>query len=296
MTGRRILAVSTSAVLAAGALAAAGTLGTATASHATVSQHAAAHPSAAYLREARAALVHYLAGHPNPAMMLHPSGDRSIGNTTAATSANWNGYADISKTRGEFSRVSGHWVTPSVTCTAEDQLASEWVGLDGATTKTVEQDGTLGWCYKGVATYYSWYEMYPAGTVEVGRAVQPGDQITATVSRSATTYTLTLTDATHTANSFSVKKSCAATTCLDESAEWIMERPAFSIGIAPLANYGTWTLTSASETAAGKAGTISSFASNDQIGMLDATGSYKLSTTSALTGGTQFTTTWHNSY
>jgi hypothetical protein len=298
MTGRRIFAASTSVALVAGALAAgAGTIGGAAASHAGVARHTAVRPSAHYLREARVALVHYLATHRSPALTLHPSAKPTVGNTiVAATSSNWNGYADVSPTKGEFTRVSGQWATPAVTCTAEDQLTSEWVGLDGATNSTVEQDGTLSWCFEGHASYYTWYEMYPAATVQVGNTLQPGDLITATVSRSSKTYTLSVTDATHTANSFSVNKTCATTTCLDQSAEWIAERPAFSIGIAPLADYGTWTLSAGSETAGGKVGTISSFAKVDQIGMLDATGTYKLSTTSTLTGGNTFTTTWHNSY
>lgn len=66
---------------------------------------------------------------------------------------------------------------PALTCTAEDRVTSEWVGLDGATDTTVEQDGTASQCFEGTALYYSWYEMYPAGTVEVGMSVAAGDTI-----------------------------------------------------------------------------------------------------------------------
>ena len=52
--------------------------------------------------------------------------------------------------------------------------------------------------------------MYPAGTVEVGKALRPGDEITAKVPRGGTTYTLALTDATHPANGFSVTQNCTA--------------------------------------------------------------------------------------
>ena len=258
--------------------------------------HAAAHqPSARFLAEARTALAGYLRHDHQPAELVHPARNGLRG-TTKAGSYNWSGYADTSTTKGTFSEVSGQWTTPKVTCTAEDTITSEWVGLDGWTSSTVEQDGTLDWCFKGTPTYFTWYEMYPAGTIEVGTSLAPGDKITATVSRSGTSYTLSLTDATHSANSFTKTATCAAATCVDTSAEWIAERPAFAIGIAPLADYASWKLTAATETASGKSGTISSYADNDEISSVDATDSYDLSTPSALTGGNSFTTTWHNSY
>jgi Peptidase A4 family len=253
-------------------------------------------PSARFLAEARTALVKYLRHGHQTAELVHPGGINSVRGATADASYNWSGYADASATDQAFSKVTGQWTTPAVTCTAEDTLTSEWVGIDGFNSSTVEQDGTFGWCFEGKPTYFTWYEMYPAGTVEVGSSLAPGDKITATVSRSGTSYTLSLTDATHTANSFSKKATCALATCLDTSAEWIAERPAFSIGIATLADYASWRLSGAAETASGKAGTISSFTPNYVITMVDATGSYDLSTTSGLTGGNSFTTTWHNSY
>ena len=151
---------------------------------------------------------------------------------------------DTSTTHGAFSRVSGAWTTPKVVCTAEDTITSEWVGIDGANSTTVEQDGTIGWCFEGKPTYFTWYEMYPAGTIEVGKTLQPGDKITAVVARTGTTYKLTVVDSTRTGDNVSKTATCAATTCVDTSDEWIAERSSFSIGIAPLADYGTWTLSS----------------------------------------------------
>jgi hypothetical protein len=119
------------------------------------------------------------------------------------------------------------------------------------------------------------------------------------VKASGSSYTLAVTDSTHTANSFSVTESCATTTCLDTSAEWIAERPAFSIGISPLADYHSWKLTGASVTAGGVTGTISSATSGTdyQVDMIDATESYYLSTASALNAkGNSFSTTWLDSY
>jgi hypothetical protein len=284
-----------SAVLATGALIA-GSGGAATVTAGAAPSHAAYHaPSARFLSQARTALVGYLRHNHSTVLLAHPAHTRA--NTiTAGGSYNWSGYADTSTTANTFTKVSGAWTTPAVTCSAEDQITSEWVGLDGATTSTVEQDGTISWCYEDTPTYFTWYEMYPAGTIEVGTSLAPGDKITASVTRAATKYTLKLTDATHTANSFSESATCALATCLDESAEWIAERSSFSIGIAPLADYGTWKLTAGAETAAGKAGTIGSYATGTEFSMVDATDAYNLSTPSKLTGNNSFTTTWNNSW
>ena len=116
--------------------------------------------------------------------------------TSRLASYNWSGYADVSATNQTFTEVSGRWRTPRVVCSAEDTITSEWVGLDGFSSGTVEQAGTVGWCFRGTPTYFTWYEMYPAGTVEVGTSLRPGDKITATVSRRGASYTLALTDAT----------------------------------------------------------------------------------------------------
>jgi hypothetical protein len=171
-----------------------------------------------------------------------------------------------------FLTSCGNWTVPSVTCTAEDTITSEWVGLDGASAAnpTVEQDGTLAWCFDGSATYYTWYEMYPAAQVSEGQSLQPGDNISASVLRSGKSYTLTVTDGTNTANSFTEPATCKVTTCLDESAEWIAERPAFSIGVAPLADYGTWTLSNGRVSAGGSNGFVGT-SSPVEVEMVDAT-------------------------
>lgn len=291
---RCLLASGSAAVMAGTLTFTAGPVMT-TAAHGT--GHAGSAPSARFLRQARSALVRYLhRSHPQ-IMFVHPGGAHAeLRGTTNSASFNWSGYADTSTKNGAFTRVSGTWKTPGVSCSREDRLTSEWVGLDGYNSSTVEQVGTLDWCYQHTATYFTWYEMFPAGMVEVGTSLKPGDKITASVTRSNTTYTLQLTDSTHTRNSFTKIKTCATTTCVDNSAEWVAERPAFSIGIAPLANYGTWTLSSGKVTVNGKHATIGTVP-NFKIRMLDATQAYALSSTSTLTGSRDgFTTTWHNSY
>ena len=257
------------------------------------------HLTAKFLSEARAALVKDLR-RPDTAQLVAGQPRAGIRNAvTAAGSYNWAGYADGSTNAGHFKQVSGSWTVPAVKCTAEDRVTSEWVGLDGYTTSTVEQDGTSSQCFEGVALYYSWYEMYPAGTVEVGDTVAAGDSISASVARSGSSYTLSLTDSTNPANSFTETATCATTTCLDESAEWIAERPAYSsTGIVPEAQFKTVEFTGASVTvASGKTTTISGYSGTKySITCVDSTDSYDIVTTSGLTGGNSFHNTWKDSY
>lgn len=269
--------------------------------------HAATHhgPSAA---QARTALVKYLRSY-SPTMKwtshLKPGAKRAgslgvtkTGNLTKTGSYNWGGYATASSTAQAYTKVTGSWKVPKVTCSKEDRLTAIWVGLDGFTTSTVEQDGTLDWCFQGTAHYYSWYEMYPAASVDVGTSVAAGDRIIATVTRSGTSYSLKLTDSTHTKNSFSKTGSCALATCLDESAEWIVERPAFSsTGITPLAQIGSVTFTNSNDTAFGTNHVISKSANIYDIHIADSTNTYTLWKASGLnSAGNSFSGTWFNSY
>src|SRR5262249_41031104 len=145
-------------------------------------------------------------------------------------------------------------------------------------------------------TYFTWYAMFPASIVEVGTALKPGDKVSASVTRSGTSYTLRLTDSTTPGNNISVTKTCALTECKDTSAEWVSERPSFSIGIVPQAHYDAFKVTNGAQTSNGTAGTIGSGPGVHAITMIDATQTYNLNTVSGLTGANSFTTTWKNSY
>ena len=75
-----------------------------------------------------------------------------------------------------------------------------WVGLDGYNSTSVEQLGTDSDCDSGTSSYYAWYEMYPNPSVTLPSQypVQPGDQMSASVTANAagTSFTLAIKDAT----------------------------------------------------------------------------------------------------
>jgi peptidase A4-like protein len=288
----RYLVMSGPAAVMAGAVTLSGATTTGVAAPARAS-HA---PSARFLAEARTALAHYLRHNHPQAMLAHTGHAHAVQNVVAAAAFNWSGYADTAAKAQTFTKVSGSWTVPSVTCSAEDQITSDWVGLDGFSNGTVEQLGTTSWCYKGKAVYYTWYGIYPQGTHQGSTALQPGDKVTASVTRTGTSYAFKLTDATTSGNNFAVTKSCALATCTDTSAEWISERPSFPIGMVPQAHYNAFKITNGSQTSSGRTRTIAAGPGVNAITMIDATQSYNLNTVSALTGGNSFRTTWKNSY
>jgi Peptidase A4 family len=261
--------------------------------------HAAAATKAELTAKARIALTRYLSeGYKPRAQLVTPGGSNQnakVSGASAVESFNWSGYAD-SSTAGAFTAVSATWRQPATICSPEQRLTAFWVGLDGFDNETVEQLGTLSYCFEGVPFYFTWWEMFPGASMTVGSTVQPGDLISASVNRSGTNYTLTLVDATTPGNSFSTVQSC--TTCENDSAEWIAERPAFATtGITPLSFFRSWNVTRASQTSNGVQGSIGSGPSPTQITIIDSTATYPLDTVSGLLrGGSAFKAHWLNSY
>jgi hypothetical protein len=213
-----------------------------------------------------------------------------VNGLTQEQSTNWSGYADDHTAGTTYSTATGNWTEPAVTCPKRGtQYAAFWVGIDGFTSGTVEQDGTLAECNHGAASYVTWWEMYPTNSIQtVGSSVRPGDALSASVVRSGTSYTLKVTDSTHPANSFSTTQSCS--TCANSSAEWIAEAPSSSNRILPLANFGTWTQTGATV----NSGVISSFP-DDELTMVNSSGAVKAQPGPLNGSGNGFSVTWKSS-
>jgi Peptidase A4 family len=249
--------------------------------------HATAHTRAEALAFARAALQHLSVGQhaTNHAVQGH---ELRLQGTTDVSSTNWSGYANTSES---FTSVGGSWSEPTVSCSGfSEQLAAFWVGIDGFSSSSVEQDGTLAECYFGSVYHYSWWEMYPTNDIQVvGQSVSPGDHITASVVRSGSSYTLKVTDSTHTANSFSTTQSCSS--CANSSAEWIAEAPSSSTGVLPLADFHTWTESGATVGTTSGSGVISTYP-NDNITMIDSLSRDKATTGPLNSSGNGFTVTW----
>ena len=166
-------------------------------------------------------------------------------------------------------------------------------GGHGYSSSSVEQDGTLAECYRRTAYYYTWWEMYPANSIQVvGSTLRPGDSITASVVRSGTSYTLKVTDSGHPANSFTTAQTCSG--CANSSAEWIAEAPSGSSGVYPLSKFGTWAESGATVKAGSTSGVISTF-TGDEITMINSSGAIKAQPGALNGSGNGFSVTWDRS-
>ena len=238
---------------------------------------------------ARQALEHLSVGqHAADRRVSRPS--LRVEGLSQVQSTNWSGYAD---TGSGFSTVTGSWTEPGVSCTSATSLAAFWVGLDGYSSSSVEQDGTLIECYRGAAYYYTWWEMYPTNAIQVvGSTLHAGDSITASVVRSGTSYTLKVTDSSRPADSFSTTQTCSS--CANSSAEWIAEAPSGSSGVYPLSDFGSWTESGATVKAGSTSGVISSF-TDDELTMINSSGSTKALPGALNSNGNGFGVTWERS-
>jgi Peptidase A4 family len=248
-------------------------------------------PAAQAAAVARAAIKNITAENPHsPTLKVH-SRSTGIKGLSQVVSGNWSGYAD---TGSSFSHVAASWTEPTAaSCSRRTtSLAAFWVGIDGYSSSSVEQDGTLIECYEGTAYYYDWWEIYPENDVQVVNDVNPGDSISAVVTRSGSSYTMAVTDSTHSGDSFSTTQSYSG--AADSSAEWIAEAPSGSSGVEPLTDFGTWNDTGSAVTEGSTAGTISSF-TDDEITMESSSGAVEAQPGSLNSSGNAFSVAWKSS-
>lgn len=202
---------------------------------------------AAGLAAAPAASAHAIPLRVGPAGITHiglPSaGSSGLAGATTVTSTNWSGYA---LNGGPYATVTTTWTQPAVDCSVTpNSYAAFWAGLDGYSSSTVEQDGTLAECVSSgrgrhatqTAEYMAWYETYPNPMYQFGGTVSPGDVLRATVTSSGSKqFTLTLQDLTAgwTGQTTQTLRTAAALS----SAEVIAEAPSSNRGVLPLADFG----------------------------------------------------------
>jgi hypothetical protein len=212
-------------------------------------------------------------------------------------SSNWSGYADTGST---FRSVSGDWTVPTVSCSGATAYSAQWVGIDGYSSDTVEQDGTSANCAGGSASYSAWYEMYGDTKVDGGDEVElspssypvaAGNALTASVSVSSSSWTLDLSDTT---KGWNFSTTVSFTGAAESSAEWVVERPEVcegsSCSLTTLANFGTVSFMSAAASTATLTGNIASYTATD-IEMVN--GSTVIAQPGALTNsGAGFTDTY----
>lgn len=216
-----------------------------------------------------------------------------IAGQTPVDSSNWSGYADDNRDGNTYSSVTATWTEPAVSCRqGEQSLAAFWVGIDGFSSGTVEQDGTLAQCFDGSAFYYTWWEMFPSNNAQfIGMTVSPGDPIIASVVKNGSSYTLKLTDTANSSDSFLTTQTC--TDCADSSAEWIAEAPtdASTGALVQLPDFHVWSPNSASVVSGLNGSVISGFP-DDVITMVNSFGEAEAVPTPLSASGNSFQVDW----
>lgn len=203
-----------------------------------------------------------------------------------ATSSNWSGYAAHGRA---FKSVSASWVEPTGHCSGGNKFSSFWVGLDGFSSRTVEQTGSEVDCRGRTPRYFAWYEMFPKSPVNFSNRVRPGDHFSASVTfHAGGHYTLVIKDATQ-HWSHTIHKTLSSAT--HNSAEIIAEAPCCTSGggVLPLANFGTAHFSNAAASGSAIGGSHPT-----KIVMVDGGGRAK-DAVSGLSGGRNFSVTWKRS-
>jgi hypothetical protein len=229
-----------------------------------------------------------------------------------STSGNWSGYGvplEKSGVSDTFSEASGTWNVPTVTGTGRTTTYSScWVGIDGYSSRSVEQIGTEQDWSNGKQKNYVWFEMYPAGSYQItGFPIKPGDSISAQVlylgqftvqtgvgrhkgTALQDVFQLTIVNNTQGA-SYTVPTSYTTTSPVDRSsAEWIVEAPA-SGKILPLANFSPVNFSDCFATGqVNGSGSINNWPA-DPLTMMDPTGGGEADPSALSSDGTAFSVT-----
>ena len=225
-------------------------------------------------------------------------------------SGNWSGYYAVGSWSGaSFINAQASFSVPSISCQQTSAgYADHWAGLggegDGATNGTgLESAGVAEQCANGTAAYQAWWETYPQPQTEVF-TVSPGDAITTDVSYDITAdahqgqYHFALTDVT-TGQSFSLWEPCAASSCLNSSAEVVSSAPSGAsdgqpASILPMADYGMANFEGASMTdhSNQSGGFISSAWPSFDLAYQGSDQTGSLATAGTLYGGQAYSNTW----
>ena len=171
------------------------------------------------------------------------AGPNGISNIRTVGSTNWAGYA-VHRSGEKFRRISATFFVPFLNCavtpgnTDPGVFSAHWVGLDGFSSTTVEQDGIGADCSSGSPTYFAWREVFPRPEQPFTLKIKPGNSITASVrfSPSSGKYRLEVRDNT-TGHHRTVHEKCVGS-CKRSSAEVISEAPTVNGKQASLADYG----------------------------------------------------------
>lgn len=160
-------------------------------------------------------------------------------------SLNWSGYSAVTDLNNpacnSVTFAYASWVVPKVTPASKDTYSATWVGIDGYTSKTVEQIGTEHDYISGQEQYYAWFAVYPKAAFKiVGFPVSPGDVMSASVEYLGNNvFKMIIQNNTQMVAVIIPTQYTVLTNTQRSSADFIVEAPASSKKILPLTNFTT---------------------------------------------------------
>jgi hypothetical protein len=165
-------------------------------------------------------------------------------NSVSARSYNWSSYVDYDNATTPFAK--SYWIVPVAQHAFGHGLpvgwdySSQWVEIDGWAFSGVLQAGTEADAYllgSTKATFYAaWIEWYPFNESRISNfSVAPGNEMFVEVWNTSPTvgHAYLVNVATQRSVAFTFDAP-AGTQLVGNSAEWIVERPGISSGLAPL--------------------------------------------------------------
>jgi hypothetical protein len=195
-------------------------------------------------------------------------------------SNNWSGYNQGTLEQGgkSFHQISGTWVVPTASAhkAGENEYSASWVGIGGGcidatcmvTDSTLIQAGTSQDVdTAGRATYYAWWEIIPAPSVQVSLPVAAGDTVTVNIAETTPQlWSIGINNVT-TGQSWSTTVPYSSTYA---TAEWIEETPVVidnsgAVSIGPMPD-----LSSVNFDASTTNGTNAGLKSSDAMQLVDA--------------------------
>ena len=220
---------------------------------------------------------------------IHPLDSYSA---APSISSNWSGYATTS-TNKTVTQASGNWIVPTLKATPNSSYCAIWVGIDGYSSRTVEQIGTSHNWINGKVQHSAWFEMFPDGAYQiVGFPLTSGDTISAKVTYiGSNTFQLNIVNLTQKVSAVIPRRYTRSATALRNSAEWIVEAP-FYKKVLPLADFQSAFLTKCSAIIRGRKGSITAFGSASHEIIMQAGDQEKASPLHLSSNGSSFEVAW----
>jgi len=224
-------------------------------------------------------------------------------------SYNWAGYYAVENNPAAnapadgFTSVQATFSVPALNCASGSTgYVSHWVGLGGEWgDSSLEAAGVTAHCAGKKASYTAFWDTYLKPQTDAF-AVKAGNSITAKVTYATSDeYQLVVRDKT-TGKKLSVREKCAASACLNATADVISSAPLSTdtlnpANVMPLADYGTSSFTDINiKDTTGQSGSFTSGNWNMifQGSQIGSSGSFTAVPSALASGGQGFTATWRS--